>query len=128
MSRLFFCILFLLFISACANTPNKSKQNIILSDDGLSEISLQKNWRKQHNLNQVASIQAADMQRELYLIVISEQVDPSRGISLTDYSCLTVSNIANNLEQAAITDQHELIIDGQKAIQTEVRGIINNIG
>ena len=94
--------------------------------DGKVEITLPSNWQMLSSLNENASLQAGNLLREEYLIVISEPKKDFDG-SLTGYAKLTSSAILNSLEHGEISGAQELKINGMPAVRYTMSGRIDNL-
>ncbi len=75
------------------------------------------------DLNDEASIQAANLFRELYVIVISEpKQDELSELTLAEFDDVVVSNMLGSLERANATSPKSVKIHGLDGLRRTIRG------
>lgn len=111
---------------------NASERNIdagtsmnVVSVDSLCQLTIPKHWEILTDLNNSASLQAGNLSREEYLIVISDAKVDFVG-SLEEHSQVTSKNLTSTLADATSSDVSELEINGYKALQNTVSGAIDH--
>lgn len=127
--------LFLSFVLGC-NVFNKIKQEmessqtpqIITSDDGKHQITVPGDWKKQTNLNDQASIQAAKPRAELYVVVITDGKDGFGDTVNLDFVTDSVrKNLTESVVGAVFSEPIPVTINGLPAKQFEVKGEVDKI-
>jgi hypothetical protein len=111
---------------SCSGKKN-DKVSVVMSPDNQRQLSLPKGWKETHKLHDKADIQAADTSNEMYIFVLSEKKEDFRDMDIKRYSESTREAFAKSLTAAEVTGPKTLIINGQPAIQYEIRGITQNL-
>ncbi|RMF21010.1 MAG: hypothetical protein D6756_13230 [Cyanobacteria bacterium J083] len=112
------------------NVDNSQTNNgkVLVSSDGKNQINLPQGWSENKTLNQVANIQAADVSRELYTIVISDPKAEVPNLNLQSHSQTTQKNVLNALKNPTVTPTKVNTVNGNPAIQYQIRGVHAQIG
>ncbi|HAS53559.1 MAG: hypothetical protein A2X56_11040 [Nitrospirae bacterium GWC2_57_13] len=100
---------------------------VIKSADGLTQITVPKDWKEMKNLNAEASIQAALARQELYVIVITESKEDFDKMTVNKYSELTRASILEALSSAKEEKVGTMTIAGRQALQYKIQGSIDNL-
>lgn len=138
-----------------ANTPKKAKQinrlgfivlgiNILVvvlcsfssapaqvasSPDGDVEITLPPEWEKVQNVPDFrdAKIAISDPGKGLSLVVFSESRQDIVGMTLDQYAAKLRELLQQAMPSSTATPPRQLTVDGHPAVQSEIRGAINNL-
>lgn len=94
----------------------------IASDDGKSKITVSGFWVKRTDLNQKASLQAADKHKELYLMVISEPKSTVPNMTLEQHHQLTRDRMLQKMKNSSGTPAASISIEDRPALQDELSG------
>jgi hypothetical protein len=105
-----------------ASTPDPSGK-VITSTDGVSQITVVGGWDSTKGLHKKAQLQASNPFKEMYIVVFTEKKDQYPGLSLTDYAKTTHKNLIKSLASGSAMPGVQLTLDGNNAIQNEIRGI-----
>ena len=99
---------------------------VATSKNGDSQVRLPAHWSQLQGLNEQATIQAGNKQREEYLIVITEPKDNFAGdLTYRDYSRITRERMIKNLDDAKVVGEPtELLINGRRAVRFEIHGVL----
>ncbi|MBW4618390.1 MAG: hypothetical protein KME17_03260 [Cyanosarcina radialis HA8281-LM2] len=111
-------------------SPSNNQQNsgsALTSSDGKTQITLPSGWKQEQDLNEQAGLQAANRAEEMYIIVISENKQDFQNITLEKHSELTRGLFLKNLTNPQVTGPTPVTIDGNRGVQYELKGGINNI-
>lgn len=103
-------------------TGEKQTGKVLKSMDGQSQIVLPGGWKEYRKLNDAAELQAANLGKNLYIIVLTENKDDFDRITLKQHSALTRDSLEKSLTSPEVIGPKKLSIHGQTAIQFEIRG------
>ena len=114
------------------STPVESTQpavtgTVMPSTNGAVQITVPDDWDAMTDLNDVAIIQAANLAKEQYIIVIDESKEDFAEPDLAQYSDITAQLIIDGLSEAEVGTSTPLTINGNAALQKEIKGSIDNI-
>ena len=101
----------------------------IVSTDGQSQIDVPMFWTEETDLNDEAELQAASPLFEQYIIVLTESKLDFEGfdINLQSYSEIVRDNFLDSVGDVSMTDEQSLTINGNNAIQYELRGTVDGL-
>lgn len=99
---------------------------VVTSTDGKARVKLPMHWRLLKNLNDDAQLQAGNLAREEYLMVINELKSDFEG-TLEEYGALVSDNLKDALKDAEMSGPEKITVNGVDALQYEVSGSINNV-
>ncbi|HEY9645942.1 MAG TPA: hypothetical protein V6C88_06215 [Chroococcidiopsis sp.] len=111
-------------------TPTESiAGTAVVSPDGDMQITVPEGWKEDRQLNDQAQLQAANLDKELYLIVLSEaKADLPTDMNLVRHSEITRSIVVENLSNAEVTGPTAVTRVGDyPAVQYEIRGTLKDI-
>jgi len=124
------------FVGGFQRGMEKQRQNIsaekvpadrlVTSTDGAVQIKLPLHWRLLKNLNDAAQLQAGNMAREEYLMVINELKSDFSG-TLEEYAEIISENLKNGLAGATLTGPEKVTVNGLSGLQYKVMGTVNNV-
>lgn len=100
------------------------ENRVIVSVDSLCQITIPEHWTLLNNLHDDASMQAGNLLREEYLIVLNDYKMDFVG-SLEDHVDITMNTLMSNIENAIIEKSENTIINGYRAIKHTVRGDVD---
>jgi hypothetical protein len=110
------------------DSPAPKAPQVVLSGDGLCQVSIPSSWSKQADLHAEAELQVGDHRNKCYLIVLSEPKADFDKIDYHRHSELTRASILATLKDGRVTaGPIELEIGGRKAVQYEIQGIIDDM-
>jgi len=85
-------------------------------------------WKKHPELTDIAGIEYANLQREQYLIVISEsKADFASSTDVFVYNDLLEQNLRDSIDNFQVKYLGEVKINGMNGLKYEMRGEIDNI-
>lgn len=101
----------------------------ITSPDGLTSIVLPPGWKqeKEQELHDQAELQASDRANEMYVIVMSENKEDFRDMTVENHSQLTRSALTEKLKAPEVSAPAQVTIGGLKGTQYEIRGGVDNL-
>ena len=100
----------------------------VIADDNITRMRVPTSWKKHPELTEIAGIEYANLQREQYLIVISEP--KAKYTSSTDvfgYKALLERNLRDSVENLQVKYLGEVEINGMNGLKYEMRGEVDNI-
>ena len=100
---------------------------VLTSLDGASQITVPEDWNETNELNDVATIQAANFNKEQYVIVIEDSKEDFTDANLDDHSQITSQLIVDGLTAPNLTSPNSITINGYTALQREIQGSFENI-
>lgn len=110
-----------------ASKPEELQQQALHNEDGSLSISVPANW-SELQLNPTADIQAGRLESEDYVMVLSERKDTfSDSLTLQEYYELVTKNMSATIENGVFGDPQSVTVNGQPALQFELRGEIEKI-
>lgn len=120
----FFVLCVLLFTAhACSRQPQ-----VMMSNDGSYQLTVPGNWSKQIDLNKDATLQAANLREELYVVVIKEdKSDFPAGTSIDQVVDATRENFTDSTPNAKFSAPLPVTVGGFPAKQFDVSGTVSGI-
>lgn len=100
---------------------------VMPSTNGAVQITVPDDWDAMTDLNDVAIIQAANLAKEQYIIVIDDSKEDFAEPDLAQYSDITAQLIIEGLNGAEAGTPISSTINGNAALQKEIKGSIDNI-
>jgi acyl carrier protein len=102
------------------------KKKTIASKDGRYRVEVPAAWREMPELHEEADIEAGNVLREQYLLVLENPKSDFEG-TLAEFDDLVVGQMEGNLERAAISEPEPLTIDGRPALQRELTATVDKV-
>ncbi len=102
------------------------KPKTIRSKDGAFELTVPAGWREDLSLHEKSDLGASDPADELYVTILSESADDFVEMNLERHSQTTRSILLSGLKSPAASGPRKLVIDGQPALEYEIRGASEN--
>jgi hypothetical protein len=109
--------------SAFAQTSDQTK--VILASDKKTQITVPSTWQPL-TLNDTAEIQIGNEDEGCFIIVLNEAKEDLYGWNLDKHSRVGLGNLLSNIAFPTITGPKSVTINGQPAVQYEVRGAAEN--
>jgi hypothetical protein len=110
------------------NKGYEGKPQVMTSTDGAYQLTVPGNWSRQTDLNQEATLQAANPREELYVIVIKEpKSDFPKSATIDTVTNLVKDNAREAITNATFTEPLPTLVNGNFARQFEVGGSVSNI-
>jgi len=104
-----------------------SNRQEVFADDGTSRVEVPASWRHYPEMNDIASIEYLNGQREEYFIVISEpKADFTANMDVYSYNDLLMENYRAALENLQIKYLGEMRINNMPGLKHELRGELDN--
>ena len=107
--------------------PSTSTDVVIRSTDGQIQISAPPTWKSSTELNDKAELQASDTSKQMYLIVLTDNKRDYTDMDLDRHSRATLDVLTKAMTSSNKTGPTSLTIDGNPAVQYEVRGEIKSL-
>ncbi len=104
----------------------KSPGIVLKSMDGQSQIILPRGWKEHRKLNDAAELQAANLSKNLYVVVLTESKADFDHLTLEEHSTITRDRLLESLASFEVKGPWNLNIKGNPAIQFEIRGQAKN--
>lgn len=128
--RVLFCLLISAVIGACdegggAKLPGGAKT--ITSTDGALEFKVPSSWSKQTDLNQAAALQAGDLDREAYGVVIEDPREPFKNMDLGKFADTEMQKLVSRRELVNLTGPKLVQVDDNQAVQYQIKGLFDEI-
>jgi hypothetical protein len=79
-------------------------------------------WKQESNLNDAATLQAADRGREAYALLIVDSKKPFEGTALGRFADTQVQKFLESVSDSKLSGPDLVIIDGKEALQYEIDG------
>jgi hypothetical protein len=117
--------------SNSSNTSNSNRSSstdvVLRSSDGKVQVSAPPSWKTTTNLNDKAELQVSDSAKEMYLIVLTDRRADYSDMTLEKHATGTLDTLTNAMTSSNRVGPKRLTIDGNTAVQYEVRGEIKNL-
>ncbi len=99
---------------------------IVTSANGDSQVRIPAHWSRLQGVNEHATIQVGNKQREEYMIVVTESKSNfADDLTYRDYSRIRREDLIKNLDQARVVGEPtELLINGRRAVRYELHGVL----
>jgi hypothetical protein len=116
------------FVVGCGQDTSSAEDAVVKSTDGQFQVTIPSGWSAQSALNDAADIQVANPRTESYVIVLSEPKADFENPTIEWHSELTRTMMLKSLTGGQITaGPKEFQINGQPALQYEIRGTVGSI-
>lgn len=100
--------------------------SVITAVDGQSRVTVPGGWREMDDLHDEAELQVGSRVQNQYLIVLTED-KADLAMDLETYADLVLGGLAEDIDEARVSDPRVLTVSGRPAVQYEVRGTIDGI-
>lgn len=111
-----------------SNTNTRASSGVpITSSDGKSQITAPTTWKTTTDLNDKAELQASDTTNQMYLIVLTDSRANYSRMTLEDHSQETLGTLTRSMTSSTKIGPTRLTVNGNPAIQYEVRGEIKGL-
>jgi hypothetical protein len=99
---------------------------VLKGSDEQSQITMPKGWNEIESLHEKASIQIGDVANEVYVLVFSQSKEDFDQMNIDKYSELTRVSMLEAIKSPQLSSPSRLTINGNPALQYEIRGVVNN--
>jgi TM2 domain-containing membrane protein YozV/type II secretory pathway pseudopilin PulG len=100
----------------------------VIADDNLTKMSVPTSWEEHPEFTEVAGIEYANLQREQYLVVISEpKTDFTSNTDVFGYNDLLQQNLRDSISNLQVKYLGEVQINGMNGLKYELKGEIDNL-
>ena len=122
--------------STTSNTSNTSNSNrsksastdiVLKSSDGKIQVSTPPSWKIVTDLNDKADLQVSNSGESMYLIVLTDNKADYTNMDIDQHATKTLQTLTTAMTSSNTSDPVRLTIDGNPAVQHEVRGEIKNL-
>lgn len=112
--------------SACGKA---GEPTVIIASDGTIRCEVPAGWKDvSGQLNSVASIEAADIDADCYMVAIPELKDDfDIGLDLEGYNKIIIGNVTKMAKGAEVLETEATDINGNPAILTKVQGTVEGV-
>lgn len=116
--------------SGTSNSNSNSKKStdiVIRSSDGKIQVSVPPSWKSTTELNDKAELQVSDVPNEMYMIVLTDNKADYTDMDLDRHSVATLDALTKAMTYSNRVGPTKMTINGNPAIQYEVRGEIKSV-
>lgn len=107
---------------------NALKTSEVVSNNGVCQVSIPGDWKVENDLNEGADIQVGNSNKGEYLIVITDSKLDFDNITIEKHSELTRDHLMGNAKNCEVVGPAKnLVINGQPAVEYEIRGVVDNM-
>lgn len=111
-----------------SNSKTSASTDVVIrSADGKLQVSVPPTWKSTTELNDKAELQVSDTTNKMYLIVLTDNKDDYTSMDLDRHSRSTLDTLTKAMTYSNKVGPTNLTIDGNPAVQYEVRGEIKNL-
>jgi hypothetical protein len=113
--------------SSSNSNSSKSTDVVIRSADGKIQVSVPPAWKVATDLNDKAELQVSDTDKKMYLVILTSNKADYSDKDLDTQSSETLDALTKSITSSNKVGPTKLTIDGNPAVQYEVRGEFKNI-
>src|SRR2546427_5026197 len=114
-------------VVACKSLQSVANPTVLASQDGKFQLTVPAGWSKTTELNDKASIQAANQLKEMYVIVLTEgKEDLASDMTLDKFTEITRKATLSKFTSPEPSLPEAISINGNDARQYELRGTREN--
>lgn len=110
----------LVVLAGCASTAGGGRQ-LVLSDDGLSELEAPRSWETRPNFSAKADIRLADSMGDNYLLVNTYLPEDTREMPLEEFGSRLSGALLKNMGKGKMSTARALKIGERQAVEYELR-------
>jgi len=99
---------------------------VLKSADGKAQITIGPGWKERKELNAEAVLQAAYGSRDMYVVILSENKEDFRSMTLERYWEGRRQHILKGVDKPTETAPVKLTIGGCPAVQSQIAGFSKN--
>ena len=123
-----FGILFVLgYVPRFLFNQNQILEKVVKSTDGQVQVTVPPGWKELSELHGDTILKVGDTWNDLFLIVILENKRDFISMNLDHYSQITTEALVSGAVFAEKSQPLELLIHNDRAIQYEIRGIVEDM-
>jgi len=127
-SGLFAIALMICVVVACKQLQSLARPTVLTSPDGKFQLTVPAGWIERPSLHATASIKAANLAQETYVIVITEnKIDCASDMTLDKFTDVTRKAMLSKVSEGASTPPLPVKINGNEGRQYALEGIVNNV-
>lgn len=110
-------------LAGCAGTGGGSAagRQLVLADDGQSEIEVGGGWETRPNISRKAQIRLADVEQDHYLLVNTYRPEESKSATLEAFAQNLSAAIFENLGEGTVSEARALKLGERPAVEYEMR-------
>lgn len=110
------------------SSSSETKEKVLTSSNGLTQITLPAGWSKATDLNDEADLQASRASKEMYFIVLSEDKQAfADDTSLEDYYNIVSNSMTESIKNPRVEGKTQTTVNGYSAIQCDIHGEVDRI-
>jgi hypothetical protein len=123
----FFAIALLLFaVVACKQLQKLGKPTVLTSPDGKFQLTLPSGWEERPALHAGASIKAANVLQEAYVIVMTDsKIDLADDMTLDKFTDITRRKMLTKVTEGDSTPPVPVTINGNPGLQYALTGVVD---
>jgi hypothetical protein len=112
----------------CKRFQNLTHPTVLTSKDGKFQLTVPAGWQERSSLSGIASIKAANLYQEAYVIVIEEsKADFTGEMTLDKFTEITRNGMLKKVTEGDSTPPLPVTINGIPGKQYALEGVINNV-
>ena len=124
---IFGILLALGYVPSLVFNQEETLEKVVKSIDGQAQVTVPSSWTELSELNDDAVLEVGNVWDELFLIVILDNKRDFISMDLEYYSQITTEALISDLESPEKSQPLELLIRNNRAIQYEIRGIVEDL-
>lgn len=115
-------------VVACKQLQSLTKPTVLKSPDGKFQLTVPAGWQERPSLNEIATIKAANVLEETYVMVITEnKSDFADDMTLDKFTDITRQAMLRKAADSNSTDPLPVTINGSDGRQYALDGIVNGV-
>src|SRR5215475_8660783 len=125
-----FCALALMVLAvvACKQLQSLAGSTVLRSPDGKFQLTVPAGWQERPSLHDTASIKAANIFQETYVIVITEnKIDFAEDMTLDKFTDITRQAMLRRAADSSSTEPVPVTINGIEGRQYQLDGLVSNV-
>lgn len=127
-SGLFAIALLVFVVVACKQLQSLARPTVLKSPDGKFQLTVPAGWQERPSLHATASIKAANVLQETYVIVISDtKIDFASDMTLDKFTDITRRRMLSKVDEGDSTPPLPVTINGNEGRQYLLAGVVDNL-
>src|SRR5260370_25663251 len=127
-SGIFAIALLVCVVVACKQLQNLARPTVLKSPDGKFQLTVPAGWQERPALNAQASIKAANLVQETYVILITEnKSDFANDMTLDRFTDITRGAMVKRVAEGDASSSVPVTINGNEGRQYSLEGVVIDV-
>lgn len=127
-SGIFAIAMLVCVVVACKQLQSLARPTILKSPDGKFQLTVPAGWQERPALNAQASIKAANLMQETYVMLITEnKFDFANDMTLDRFTDITRSAMVKKVAEGDASSSEPVTINGNEGRQYTLEGVVSGV-